>query len=74
MKKSSSSMNILFRGIPLSHKDKIHEYIQMLLLRGKRIKGGSLASYFNSFLQIFERGFLHKIPHFDEKEWPIKAG
>ena len=67
------SVNNLFRGIPFSHQDKIHEHIQELLLLGRRTKG-NLAWCFHSFLQVFQRGFLEKRSYFDEKEWAIKAG
>ena len=66
-------MNNLFRGIPFTHEDKIHELIQESLLLERRTKG-NLASRFHSILQVFERGFLQKISYFDGKEWPIKAG
>ena len=42
------------------------------LVLGRRTKG-NVAWCFHSLLQVFERGFLQKISHFDEKEWPIKA-
>ena len=66
-------MNILFKGIPFSHEDKIHENIQESLLLGRRTKG-KLALCFHSFLQVFERVLLQKISYFDGKESPIKAG
>ena len=52
-------MNNLFRAIPFSHEDKIHEHVQESLLLGRRTKG-NLAWCFHSFLQVFERGFLQK--------------
>ena len=42
-------------------------------MQGRGTKG-NLAWYFNSFLQVFERGFLQEISYFNGKEWPIKAG
>ena len=53
----------LFRRIPFSHEDKIHEHIKESLLPGRRTKG-DLACCFRSFLQIFERSFLQKISYF----------
>ena len=51
----------------------MHERILESLLLGRRTKG-NLAWCFHSFLQVFERGFLQKISHFDGKKWSIKAG
>ena len=62
-------MNNLFRGIPFSQEDEIHEHIQVSLLTMKENNGKSFLC-FHSFLQ----GLLEKISHFDGKEWPIKAG
>ena len=67
------SINNLFRGIPFSQEDKIHEHIQVSLFLGRRTKG-NLAWCFHSFLQVLGRGFLQKITHFDGKEWPVIAG
>ena len=53
-------VNYLFRGIPFSHEDKIHEHIQESLLLGRRTTGNFLCG-FRSFLQVFERGFLQNI-------------
>ena len=58
-------------GIPFSYEDKIHDYTQESLLLGRRTKG-NLAWCFHLFWQVFEGGYLHKIPYFDGKEWPIK--
>ena len=69
----NSSINNLFRGIPFSQQDKIHEHIQVSLSLGRRAVKGNLACCFHSFLQVFKRGFLQKISHFDGKEWPVKA-
>ena len=41
-------VNNLFRGIPVSHEDKIHEHIQVSLLLGRRTKGN-----FALFLLVF---------------------
>ena len=65
-------MNNLFRGIPFSQEDEALEHMQVPLLLGRRTKR-NLACCFHSFLEVFERGFLQKISHFDGKEWPIKA-
>ena len=45
----------------------MHEHIQESLLLGKRTKG-NFARRFQSFLQVFEGGFLQKISYFDWKE------
>ena len=66
-------MNDLFKGIPFSQMDKIHEHIQVSLVLGRRTKE-NLAWRSHSFVQVFERGFLPKISYFDMKEWPVKAG
>ena len=66
-------VNNLFRGIPFSHEDKIHEHTQESFLLRRRTKG-NFACCFCSFLQVFKRGFLQKISSFNGKEWPIKAG
>ena len=42
-------MNNLFRGIPFSHEDKIHEHIQESLLLRRRTKG-NFSCCFRSFL------------------------
>ena len=62
-------VNNLFRGIPLSHEDKIHEQTQESLLLGRRTKG-NLACCFHSLLQVFER----EISCFDGEELSITAG
>ena len=67
LKSLHPSVNNLFRGIPFSHGDKIHEHIHESLLRGRRTKG-NLAGCIHSFLQVFERGYLQKISYFDGKE------
>ena len=67
LKSLPPGVNNLFRGIPFSHEDKIHEHIQELLLLGRRTKG-NFACCFRSFLQVFERAFLQKISFFDGKE------
>ena len=72
MKSLRLSMNNFFKGLPSSQENKILEHTQMSLLI-RRSKKGNLACCFDSFLQVFERGFLQKITHFDEKEGPIKA-
>ena len=61
------SVKNFFRGIPFSHKDKVHEHIQESLLLGRRTNG-NFACFFRSFLQVFDRGFLQKISYFDGKE------
>ena len=45
----------------------MHEHVLESLLLRRRTKG-NLAWYFQSFLQVFERGFLQKISYFDGKE------
>ena len=73
LKSLPPSVNNLFRGIPFSHEDKIHEHIQESLLLGKRTKG-NLAWRFHSFLQVFERGFLQIISYFDGRNDQLKPG
>ena len=57
----------LFKEIPFSHEDKIHERIQGSLLLRRRTKV-NFACCFGLFLQVFERANLQKISHFDGKE------
>ena len=66
-------MNNLFRGIPFSHEDKIHEHIQESLLLGRRTKG-ILAWCFLSFLQVFEKGILQKSPISTGRNDRLKPG
>ena len=61
------SVNNLFKEIPFSHEDKIHEHIQESLLLGRRTKE-NLARCLPSFLQVFQWGFLQKISFFDGNE------
>ena len=72
VEKSPPGVKNLFRGIPFSHENKIHEHILESLLLGRRTKE-NFACSFRSFLQVFERGLLQKISYFDGKERPIKA-
>ena len=44
-----------------------------VILIAKKTKG-NFAFCFHSFLQVFERVFLQKTSHINEKEWPIKVG
>ena len=59
------SVDNLFRAIPFSHEDEIHEHIKESLLPGWETKGNFV---FARFFQVFERGFLQKISYFDGKE------
>ena len=54
-------INSLFREIPFSQDDRIHEYMQVSLLQGMITKG-NFAGCFHSFLRVFERVFLQKSP------------
>ena len=67
LKSLPPSLKNLFRGIPFSHEDNIHEHIQESLLLGRRAQQ-NLAWCFHSFLQVSENGFLQKISYFDGKE------
>ena len=52
-------MKNLFRGIPFSQEDEIHEHIQMSIFLGRRAKG-NLACCFHSSLQVVEWDFQRK--------------
>ena len=65
MKGFSLSIN-LFKGILFSYEDKIHEQIQVASFKGK------FCLLFSHALQVFDRGFLQEISHFNRKEWSIK--
>ena len=49
VEKSSPSVNNLFRAIPLSHEDKIHEHTQKSLLLGRRTNLLALFAHFCRF-------------------------
>ena len=61
LKNLAPIVNNLFKGIPFSHEDKIHENAQEPLLLGRRTKG-NLTWCFHSFLQVFKRDFCRKSP------------
>ena len=74
LKSLPPSVNNLFRGIPFSHEDKMHEHIQESSLLGWRTKR-NLAWCFHSFLQVFKKGFCRKSPILmGRNEWPIRPG
>ena len=54
-------MNKLFRGIPFSDEDKIHERIQESLLLGRRTKEILLA-VFDRFCRFSKGAFCRKSP------------
>ena len=62
-----------FRGIPFSQEDEITCTHANVVIASKETKE-NIACCFHSFLQVFERGLMQKISHFDGKELPIKAG
>ena len=64
----------LFRGIPFSHEDKIHEHIQESLSLEKGEQREILLGVFTRACRFLQGGFLQKIPYFERKELPNKAG
>ena len=66
-------MNNLFSGIPFSQEDQIHEHVQVSFVLGRRTKG-NLTGRFDSFLQVFERGFLQKFSHLTGRNGRLKPG
>ena len=54
-------MNNLFRGIPFSHEDKIHEHIQESLLLGGEQREILLA-VFSRFCRFSKGAFCRKSP------------
>ena len=67
LKSLPPSVTNLFRGIPFSYEDKIHEHIQESLLLGKKTKG-NLARCFHSFF------FCRKSPISTGRNDRLKAG
>ena len=61
LKSLSPSVNNLFRGIPFSHENKIHEHIQESLLLGRR-KKGNFACFFARFCRFSKGPFCRKSP------------
>ena len=64
------SINNLSRGIQHTPEDKIRESV--IFVRKEKKKKSYLL--FPSILQLFQRGVVQKISHFNKKVGPNKAG
>ena len=73
LKNLPPNVNDLFRGIPFSHEDKVHEQIQESLLLRRRTKG-NFSCCFRSFFQVFERGGCRKSPISTGRNDRLKPG
>ena len=67
LKSLSPSVNNLFRGIPFSYEDKIHEDIQESLLLGRGAKG-NFALCFHFIFAGFRKGLSAESLLFRQEE------
>ena len=66
-------MNNLFRGIPFSHEDKIHDHIQEFLLLGRKQRE-VLLGVFTLFCRFSKGAFCRKSPTLTERNDRLKPG